>query len=101
MYKRIDKLVLRNKSIQQSYDQGDIDNSVIIPNLVEKIMDFEFQPDSNQIISVGRLVKLKNFAFLFEAFSFVVKEKSNLELVIYGKVPIRNDGWVRGFRMQT
>lgn len=91
VYKRIDKLVLQNKSIQQCFGQGVIDNSVIIPNPVDKIMDFEYQADSNQIIAVGRLVEVKNFAFLIEAFSYVIREEPELQLVIYGEGPLRNE----------
>ena len=91
VYKRIDKLVIQTKSIQNCFDQGVIHNSVIIPNPVKKVFDFEYQPDSKQVVAVGRLVKQKNFAFLIEAFSFVIKEEPKLQLVIYGEGPLRNE----------
>ena len=91
VYQRIDKLVVQNKSIQQCFNQKVIENSVIIPNPVEKVIDFEYMPDSNLIIAIGRLVKQKNFHLLIEAFSFVVKEEPKLQLVIFGEGPLRNE----------
>jgi glycosyltransferase involved in cell wall biosynthesis len=46
--------------------------------------------DSNRLIAVGRLVPQKNFSFLIEVFSIVIKELPNLELFIYGEGPLRD-----------
>ena len=91
VYKRIDKLVVQNKSIQQCFDQGVIHNSIIIPNPVKKVLDFEYHSDSKKVVAIGRLVSQKNFPFLIEAFSFVIREEPEMQLVIYGEGPLRDE----------
>jgi glycosyltransferase involved in cell wall biosynthesis len=89
IYKRVHRLVVQNRSIQQSFSQRVVENSVIIPNPIERVLDFEYQVDSNRITAVGRLVPQKNFNFLIEAFSHVIKELPKLKLFIYGEGLLR------------
>jgi glycosyltransferase involved in cell wall biosynthesis len=90
VYKRVDKLVIQNRSIQNCFDKDVIKNSIIIPNPVDKKYNFNYQSDSKQLIAVGRLVKEKNFSLLIDAFSDVVKAIPELNLVIYGEGPQRS-----------
>lgn len=90
VYKRIDRLVVQNQSIQQCFDKDVISNSVIIPNPVPKIFNFEYQPNSKQIIAVGRLEQQKDFAFLIEVFAYINKKRPELYLNIFGEGPLRN-----------
>jgi glycosyltransferase involved in cell wall biosynthesis len=91
MYKRVHRLVVQNKSIQQSFSQRVVENSVIIPNPIEVNNTYEYQVDSNRLIAVGRLVPQKNFSFLIEAFSIVKKELPKVQLFIYGEGPLRDE----------
>jgi glycosyltransferase involved in cell wall biosynthesis len=81
---------VQNKSIQDSFDKNVRENSIIIPNPVEKSNNFDYQSDSRQLIAVGRLVKEKNFLLLIDAFSDVLKVSPKLNLVIYGEGPLRS-----------
>ena len=52
---------------------------------------FNFKRDKNLIVSVGRLVKQKNFILLFEAFKQVLLRRSNAKLMIIGEGPLKLD----------
>jgi glycosyltransferase involved in cell wall biosynthesis len=66
-----------------------VDNSKIIPNPIEKMLDFEYQVNSNRIIAIGRLVPQKNFSLLIRAFSILINNNEKLTLHIFGDVPLR------------
>jgi glycosyltransferase involved in cell wall biosynthesis len=91
IYKRVHQLVVQNRSIQQSFSQQVVENSIIIPNPIEVNNTYEYQVDSNRLIAVGRLVPQKNFGFLIEAFSSVTKELPEMKLFIYGEGPLRDE----------
>ena len=60
-------------------DINEIKNKKIINNTIEKEIS-----SRNTLLSIGRLTKQKNFNFLINAFIEILKDYSNLNLVILG-----------------
>lgn len=89
VYRKIDRLVVQNETIQKSFQSKVQINSTIIPNPVGQVLDFKYQVNSNQIIAVGRLTIEKNFSLLVESFKLVIEQIPNLTLVIFGEGPMR------------
>ena len=91
IYKRIDRLVVQNQSIKKSFHPKVQKNSTIISNPVNRVLDFKYKEDSEQIIAVGRLTYEKNFSLLIESFKLVVEQRPNFKLLIFGEGPMRDE----------
>ena len=89
IYKRVDILVVQNKSIQNFFNDKVVSNSVVIPNLIELPLVSPPKFSSSQILAVGRLVESKNFNLIIDAFSIVLISYPNLKLRICGEGPLR------------
>ncbi|SCJ98231.1 Probable poly(glycerol-phosphate) alpha-glucosyltransferase [uncultured Clostridium sp.] len=68
--------------------------SVIIQNPISSQCELykdSYIGDKNQIVAVGRLNKVKGFDILIKAFSSIAYEIEDINLIIYGEGPERNN----------
>lgn len=87
--KKYDKIVVLT-DIDKKINWRNNSKVVVIPNPVSKDW-FKFSNlDNNNIIAVGRLVKVKNFSSLINAFRLVVNKYPNWRLFIYGDGELKN-----------
>ncbi|CAN2040236.1 N-acetylgalactosamine-N, N'-diacetylbacillosaminyl-diphospho-undecaprenol 4-alpha-N-acetylgalactosaminyltransferase [Candidatus Magnetomoraceae bacterium gMMP-15] len=103
LYEKADLIILKSKGMledmlrlfkfknQSVVINNPYDIQAIHKKSIEKIEDNELQlcSDKNYIISIGRLVSLKNNNILLKAFNKVNEIKDNLELILIGDGPER------------
>lgn len=87
-YKRVSKIVVQTKSIEQWYKTRGISNIVVIPN---PVVDGELNEavDSRKIFACGRLVPQKGFDLLIQAFAQIAPQFQEWSLQILGDGPQR------------
>lgn len=92
--KRADSWVFQTKEPQQWY-QPYLDNtgSIIIPNPINDafVKPVYVGERKKEIITAGRLNKVKNHQLLLRAFSRIYKEYPDYSLVIYGEGALKKD----------
>ena len=92
--KRADSWVFQTKGAQQWYKSylGDA-RAIIIPNPINEafVKPLYVGERTKQIITAGRLNKVKNHHLLLQAFSRLYRDHPDYSLVIYGDGVLKND----------
>lgn len=87
-YKKASKLVTLTNFQKEEYNNQGIKNIAVIPNGIKDNLDIiklcNYIPIKKRIVSFGRLVKMKQFDFLIESFSYLAKSFPDWNLEIYG-----------------
>lgn len=87
-FKNLDYLITIGKGSTENYSKWLTQNKKIkiveIPNIIENIPNESSSLEENNIISVGRLHKVKDFETLIKVFNLVQKEITNTTLTIVG-----------------
>ncbi|MBO5477503.1 MAG: glycosyltransferase [Clostridia bacterium] len=107
-FKNIDKVVVMTDRAKREYDEilkssNSKANVVNIPNMIDKnTKEYTAQYNNNQIISVGRLEKEKDFETLIDVFAILYKENKNITLKIAGEGSQRAalEEKIRGLNLQ-
>jgi len=93
LYPKADGVVFQTEEAKSYYTKFIGDKGIIIPNAINS--EFIRKPYSGQrkkrIVSAGRFSEQKNFSMLIEAFSKIIVDYPDFELVIYGDGALRND----------
>lgn len=85
-------LVVQTQDIKNFYPGFIKKNTTVIYNPVtEKVFSLPQVEKKNSIISVGRLYQQKNQRMLINAFSMIVNDFKDYQLVIYGEGPLREE----------
>lgn len=100
-YRKLDLLICQTKTMKRELVVNKpwlFRNSKVIPNPVDIESSIRFSSYSSPIhinrpyiVAAGRLIKLKGFDMLIQAFYNIKKEHSNLNLIILGEGPERNN----------
>ena len=87
-------LVVQTEDIKSCYSKALQKRTTVIYNPVNEKVFEELKMGSekqNKIISVGRLAPQKNFPMLINAFSKIIGEFPDYQLVIFGEGPLRDE----------
>lgn len=80
--RKYDSLVLLTPDEKQHYKS---DNTLVIPNALERIPDKKATLQAKKAISAGRIAPVKGFKKLIAAWAFVAKRFPDWQLEIYGE----------------
>lgn len=95
-YKKTDLVICQTNEMKQQFDenvQRYSNRSVVIKNPIDfkliknnkkEVEDLEWLKNNKYIVSAGRLVDLKGYDLLINAFSLIYKKHQNLKLIILG-----------------
>lgn len=80
-------VIFQTRKAQIYYSKLIRNKSIIIKNPVQidSVKNREINPNTNNIISVGRLVKQKNHKLLIDSFNSLLEDLPNSNLTIYGE----------------
>lgn len=93
LYRKTDGAVFQSEYAQK-YLNSLVRNSIIVPNFIETSKLPSVIPLQNRlkkIVSVGRLVDVKNHKMLISAFEIVSKDIPDYYVEIYGEGPLYNE----------
>ncbi|MBR5079023.1 MAG: glycosyltransferase [Victivallales bacterium] len=87
LYRFADGVVLQTKHNQDYFSKNIQQKSIVIYNPVDidKIAQIQLNDFKDDIISVGRLIPVKNQKLLLEVFAEIHKQYPNYSLIIYGE----------------
>lgn len=89
-YKKADKFVFQTSSYMNYFNDEIKNKSYIIPNMIsdEYFINPYINEREKKIVSVGRLVKQKNYKLLIDAFNSLGDDYKDYKLEIYGDGPL-------------
>lgn len=87
IYKKADAFVCQSQAVAQYYSSVPADKKVIIPNPIDlSLIPMAVKESAPmRIVSVGRLVKQKNFPLLIRSISEIIAQMPDVHLTIYGE----------------
>ena len=91
-YPKADGFVFQTEEAKKYFNERIQKKSVIIPNPIsDEFVDenFEYNPESNKIVNIGRLNKQKNQELLIKAFKEISIKYPQYKLYIYGEGDLR------------
>lgn len=91
LYKKVNAFTVLNKGDTYAYIKKGVSNIVAIPNALTSIAEKKSELKEKNIITVGRMVSIKGFDTLIDAFAIVNKKYPEWSLTILGDGPERED----------
>lgn len=91
LYPLAQKIVFVSHGAANAYNWISKDKKAVIYNPVEPVETFKDGERTQEIVALGRLVKLKGYDLLIEAFSSLAAKHPAWNLKIYGEGPYRPD----------
>ena len=93
-YRFCDGYVFQTKKASQFFTGNLKNTDIVIPNAIFNETVYELEPPENRekiISAVGRLIPLKRFDILIDAFSLVADKLPEYKLIIFGEGELRNE----------